>query len=104
MKILSIPIPEDKIQQFCQQWQITELCLFGSILRDDFTPDSDIDILVTFSPETQWSLLDFIKMEYQLQNILNRKVDLVIKETIENSDNWLRKQSILETAERIYGA
>ena len=98
----SLPLPKQEIQAFCDRWQIIELALFGSILRDDFRPDSDIDILVTFSPETDWSLLDHAKMQQELTNLLNRDVDLVSKRAIEQSHNWIRRQEILNTAQVLY--
>ncbi|MGB7416665.1 MAG: nucleotidyltransferase family protein [Thermosynechococcaceae cyanobacterium] len=99
---LPISLPQSAIIEFCQQWQITELALFGSVLRDDFRPNSDIDMLVTFSLEAQWSLLDLVKMEYSLEDLLHRKVDLVMKTSIEQSHNWIRRQEILGTAQIIY--
>lgn len=102
VKTLPIKLPEKAIDLFCQRWQIKELALFGSVLRDDFRPDSDIDVLVTFTPEAQWSLLDLVKMEYELEKICHRKVDLVMKQSVEESDNWLRKREILETAQTLY--
>ena len=98
----TIPLPEQAIQAFCDRWKITELALFGSILRDDFRPDSDIDILVTFSPEADWSLLDHATMQQELASLLNREVDLVSKRAIERSHNWIRRQEILTTAQVIY--
>lgn len=98
----SLSLPEQEIQVFCDRWQIIELALFGSILRDDFRPDSDIDILVTFSPQTDWSLLDHAKMQQELTNLLNRDVDLVSKRAIERSHNWIRRQEILNTAQVLY--
>lgn len=97
-----LPLPEQEIQAFCDRWQIIELALFGSILRDDFRPDSDIDILVTFSPEADWSLFDHAKMQQELASLLNREVDLVSKRAIERSHNWIRRQEILITAQVIY--
>lgn len=98
----AIPLPEQAIQAFCDRWKITELALFGSILRDDFRPNSDIDILVTFSPEADWSLLDHATMQQELASLLNRDVDLVSKRAIERSHNWIRRQEILTTAQVIY--
>jgi len=49
-------VPIDRIAEFCRRWKITELALFGSVLRDDFRPDSDVDVLVTFAPDAPWSL------------------------------------------------
>ncbi|PSN18392.1 nucleotidyltransferase [filamentous cyanobacterium CCP5] len=97
-----IYLPKAKIEDFCRRWQITELLLFGSVLRSDFHTDSDIDILVVFAPNTPWDLLDLITMQQQLEAIFNRPVDLIEKQVIETSDNWIRRQEILSTAQVIY--
>jgi uncharacterized protein len=99
---MNIEIPKDKIADFCQKWKIVELCLFGSVLRDDFRPDSDIDILVTFAPDAEWSLLDHLAMEEELSAIFGRKVDLVSRRAIERSENYIRRKAILETAQPYY--
>ena len=104
MAKLAITLPEDIIADFCQRWKITELSLFGSVLRDDFRPDSDIDMLVTFASDAAWSLLDHIRMEQELEGLLGRKVDLVSKQGIEQSKNWLRRKEILRTAVPYYVA
>jgi hypothetical protein len=99
---LAIALPEEKIRDFCQRWQITELALFGSVLRDDFRPDSDVDMLVTFAPNADWSLLDHVRMQQELMTILGREVDLVSKRAIEYSQNWIRRKEILSTAQIVY--
>src|SRR5215475_11031671 len=99
-----IPIDHDKIADFCQRWKITEFALFGSVLRDDFRPESDVDVLVTFAPEADWSLFDHIDMEEELSGLIGRKVDLVSRRAIERSDNWIRRKAILNAAEPIYVA
>ncbi len=99
-----IPIDRDKIAEFCRRWKIIEFALFGSVLRDDFRPDSDVDVLVTFAPDAEWSLFDHLDMEEELSVILGRKVDLVSRRAIERSDNWIRRKAILSTAEPIYVA
>jgi len=99
-----IPIDHDKIAKFCRRWKITELSLFGSVLRDDFRPDSDVDVLVTFAPTAKWSLFDDVNMEEELSVILDRKVDLVSRRAVERSDNWIRRKAILSTAEPFYVA
>ena len=101
---LRIEIPEREIAAFCQRWQIVEFAVFGSALRDDFGPDSDLDVLVTFGAEAHWSLLDHVRMEEELASLLNREVDLVTRRAVEGSHNWLRRREILDTAEVIYGA
>jgi uncharacterized protein len=99
---ITLSLPEQAIQAFCDRWQIAELALFGSALRDDFRPDSDIDLLVTFAPTADWSLLDHANMQQELTRLLNREVDLVSKRAIERSHNWIRRQEILTTAQVIY--
>ena len=99
-----LPVDREKISTFCQRWQITELAFFGSILRDDFRPDSDVDVLVTFAPEADWGLFDHVAMEEELSALLGRKADLVSRRAIEHSSNWLRRKVMLETAEPYYAA
>ena len=95
-------IKPKQLEEFCQKAKITELCLFGSILRDDFHPDSDIDILVTFLPHINMSLLQFVDLEYQLQDLLKRNVDLIEKLVLEKDFNWIRRQEILNNYQVIY--
>jgi predicted nucleotidyltransferase len=100
----AIPLPRDVIEAFCRRWKIAELALFGSILRDDFGPDSDIDFLVTCAPDAGWSLMDLVGMEYELEDLLGRKVDLISRRGIERSRNWIRREEILSTARVYYAA
>lgn len=95
-------LPLAKIAEFCQKWKIIEFAIFGSILRDDFNSNSDIDCLVKFSDHADWSLFDRVKMKEELALILDKKVDLVNRKSIENSENWLRKQEILKSTKVIY--
>ena len=104
MKKLQISIPRVKIEDFCKRWKIIEFSFFGSILREDFRPNSDIDILVEFAPNSSWGLFDHAKMEEELSQILDRPVDLVSKNAVKNSHNWIRKQNILQSAEVYYAA
>ncbi|MDJ0658114.1 MAG: nucleotidyltransferase domain-containing protein [Crocosphaera sp.] len=90
------------IKQFCYQWGIIELALFGSILRDNFNQNSDVDVLVTFEPESHISLLDLETLEQQFATLLKRPVDVVTKKAIEKSDNWIRRRNILDNNEVIY--
>lgn len=97
-----IEIPEQQIAAFCQRWKITELALFGSVLREDFGPESDVDVLVTFAPGAGWDILDHIEMEEEMAVLLGRSVDLVNRRAIEQSRNRFRRREILESAESIY--
>ena len=99
-----VPVSEAALRQFCERWKISTLELFGSVLRDDFTPDSDVDVLVSFAPEAEWSLFDHLAMEDELGLILKRKVDLVSRRAVESSSNWIRRQAILGSAEPYFVA
>ena len=79
-----------------------ELALFGSVLRDDFGPESDIDVLVRFSPTATPTLLDLERMEDELTRLLGRKVDLVEYGAVEASRNYIRRRAVLESAETLY--
>jgi predicted nucleotidyltransferase len=94
-----IPIPTERLDEFCRRWKIAELRVFESALREDFRPDSDLDLLVGFEPGSDWSLLDHVAMEEELSGIVGRKVDLVSQRAIERSSNWIRRKAILESAE-----
>ena len=102
MEIKNIKMPKKKIVEFCQQWEIQEFSLFGSVLRDDFSADSDIDVMVEFLPKHQWTLFDFVKMRDELIKIFGRKVDLLSKNAVESSHNYLRRDNILSSAKVIY--
>jgi len=88
----------DELARFCRRWKIRELALFGSALRDDFGADSDVDILVEFDTDADWSLLNHIQMQKELQTLLSRKVDLISRRALERSRNWLFRQEVLSTA------
>lgn len=99
-----IDVPKDQIATFCRKWKITELALFGSVLRDDFRPDSDVDVLVTFLPESHHTLFDLVHAQDELQAIMGRKVDLVERKAVERSENYIRRKHILSSVEPIYVA
>jgi len=97
-------IPRAAIAEFCRKWQIVGLSLFGSVLREDFRPHSDVDLLVQFAPEAEHTLLDLVRMQEELWGLIGREVDLVEKSAIERSRNYLRRKAILGTAEVVYAA
>jgi predicted nucleotidyltransferase len=96
-----IYIPRKKIIEFCKRWQVVELSLFGSILREDFNHDSDIDVLVTFKTGAHVSLFDLAQMQVELKDIFSREVDLVEKASLRNP---YRRREILQTAKRVYAS
>ena len=97
-------ISSDRLATFCKEYQILELSLFGSILREDFRANSDIDLLAVFEPKarSQMSLLDLVDIEHQLQQLSGRQIDLLEKQSVEGSHNWIRRENILTTALIIY--
>jgi len=96
-----VELPTAAIEAFCRKWRIAELALFGSVLRSDFRPDSDIDVLVTFETGEQWDLWDIVAMKEELVQTLGRPVDLVEKSALRNP---LRRREILSHSEVIYAA
>ncbi len=99
-----IPIDREKIAGFCRKWRIVEFALFGSVIRADFRPDSDVDVLVTFAPEARWSLLDMVTMGDELKGMFGREVDLVERHAVEQSENYIRRKHILQNLEDVYVA
>ena len=97
-------MPSEELAAFCKRWQISELALFGSVLRDDFGPDSDVDVLVRFLPEAEHGLFEMVAMEEELSQLLGRKADLVSRRAVEQSRNYIRRRAILGSAEVIYAA
>ena len=104
MQQTAVTITEKQLNEFCQRWNIQELAIFGSALRDDFGTDSDVDLLVTYMPETTHGLLDHVRMECELAELLQRDVDLVSRRGVELSHNWIRRREILENSRVIYTA
>jgi len=99
-----LAIDEARLADFCCRWKIQELAVFGSARRRDFRPDSDVDLLVTFSPEADWSLFDHVTMESELSDLIGRGVDLISRKAVEASSNWIRREAILTGAEPLFDA
>lgn len=99
-----INMPREAIAAFCKKWRIAEFSLFGSVLRDDFKPDSDVDVLVVFEDDAHWGFGQFQEMMKELEAICGRKVDLVEKRLIVQSENYIRRKHILSNLENIYVA
>ena len=94
-------MPTERVVAFCCKWKVTELALFGSVLRDDFGPESDIDVLVELAPGHGLDLFDWVEMIDELRAIFGRKVDLVSKRGLRNP---FRRHRILSTREVIHAA
>lgn len=91
-----------EITAFCQKWQVIEFALFGSVLRDDFHANSDIDVMVKFDSVAHPTLFDLAEMEDELKQVFQRDVDLITRQGVESSRNYLRRQAILSSAQVIY--
>ena len=99
-----IDLPNEVLAEYCRRWRKIKLEVFGSVLREDFGPESDVDFLVTFDPSARWSLFDMVHAQDELASVIGRPVDLVSRRPIEQSENWIRRRSILDSARTIYGA
>lgn len=98
-----IPASTAAIEDFCKRWQVAELALFGSVLRDDYDRDSDIDVLVEFAPDGVPGI-EFVTMAAELSRLLGRQADVLTRSAVERSRNHIRRREILESAEVIYEA
>jgi len=96
-----IKVESEKIRAFCRKWHVRELSLFGSVLSDDFRPDSDVDVLISLQENESLSMSDFLDMIEELKDIFGREVDLLEKETLRNP---FRRHSILSSREVLYAA
>jgi hypothetical protein len=91
------------IEDFCRRWGVSELFVFGSILREDFRPESDVDALVTFAPGIRWRL-DLVEMKEDLERLFGRRVDLVERRLVESSENYIRRRHTLSHLKTLYVA
>jgi predicted nucleotidyltransferase len=96
-----ISVPHQHLADFCRRWKVIELSFFGSVMRDDFRPDSDVDVLVTFDSDADWSLFDLVTMQDELASVLNRKVDLLEEAALRNP---CRRSTILRSKHVLYAA
>jgi uncharacterized protein len=103
MKLKNIELPMPNIERFCQKWNLTEFALFGSVLRDDFRPESsDIDVMVQFHPDAKPTFGKLDQMKEELEGLFGREVDVITRFSIEKSRNYLRRHEILSSARVIY--
>ena len=97
----AIEIPKEAIADFCRRHGIRKLSLFGSVLRDDFRPDSDVDVLVTFEPGVRATFRSWLAMEDELRQLYGRPIDLVEKSSVTNP---FRRHHILRNHQVLYAA
>jgi predicted nucleotidyltransferase len=98
---VQISVSQERLRAFCQKWKITELSLFGSVLTDEFRPDSDVDVLIVYADEAKPDLWDHLHAQEELAGIVGREVDLVEKRALRNP---FRRHDILSNREVIYAA
>ncbi len=99
-----IDVSPEQIADFCRRHHVRKLAFFGSVLRDDFGPDSDVDVLVTFAGGSRRSLSDMIDIEAELEGIFDRKVDVLTRPSVERSRNYIFRQQVLQDVEPLYVA
>ena len=92
---------KEEIIKFCQKWKIAELSLFGSVLREDFHNNSDVDVLIVFAPNHGWHLFDVMNMQRELEGMFGRSVDLIQKKELQNP---YRRAEILRSHQVIYAS
>jgi len=95
---------EEIIGKFCEKWKISEFFIFGSYIRNELNENSDVDVMVTFKENTGHTLFDLGAIQEELEVIFGRKVDVITKKGLENSRNYIRKQTILNEAKLVYAA
>ncbi len=97
--MLHLSVPKEEIQKMCRKHNVEFLGVFGSVARGDDRPDSDMDVLVRFAPDSKASLLDLVRMEFDLRDMMGRRVDLV-------TEGFLSpyiKERVIHDVEPIYG-
>jgi len=99
-----LTLDEQQLKVWCRKWSVVELAFFGSVMRNDFRPDSDVDVLVAFAADSHLGLFEFNAAADELEGILGRKVDLLTRRGVESSRNPYRKQEILQSAQVVYAA
>jgi predicted nucleotidyltransferase len=96
---VQIAVDREQVEAFCRKWKVKEFSIFGSAIRNDFRPDSDVDVMVVFEEGEHWDLFDLVYMRDELKEIFGREVDMVEKRTLRNP---FRKHHILNHREVIY--
>ena len=101
---IKVHVPNEPLAELCRRWKVRELSLFGSVLRDDFRADSDVDVLVEFQPDARWRYYELMDMRAEIERLIGRRVDLTEKRVVENGPNPIRRRHILAHRETLYVA
>ena len=100
MSTVKIKIPTENLDTFCQRYQVRRLSLFGSVLRDDFQADSDIDVLVQFEPDARVGFMTLGKMQRELEALFQRPIDLIPQDGLKP----VIREEVLASAQEVYAA
>lgn len=95
---LPVSVDAEALAAFCGRWRVEELAVFGSALGENFGPESDVDLLVTFEEGARHGLFAVAEMEAELERLFGRRVDLITRRSVEESPNWIRRRAILGSA------
>ncbi len=104
MTLMNLGVGADRIANFCKRWKISRLSVFGSAVRGELGPDSDIDLLVTYRSDADWTMFDHFTMEEELSQLFGREVDLISIRALEENQNPIYRRQILDSARQIYAA
>jgi len=104
MAPMNLGVEMERIADFCRRWKINRLAIFGSAVRGELRDDSDIDLLVTFHNDADWTMFDHFTMEDELSHLLGREVDLISVRAVEENPNPITRREILDSARQIYAA
>ena len=96
--MIAIDIPKEQLRDFCRRWKVTEFALFGSVTREGFGPNSDVDVIIALPPDAPRSLDAWMQMHDELQDIFGREIDLIERHGLDRMRNYLRRDAILDSA------
>lgn len=104
MKAGHLEFDHEVLRAFCEKWGVAELAVFGSVLRDDYRPDSDIDFLVTWAPGVKRTVWEMFDMKDELAALYHRTIGLAQRQVVERDFNPIRRRNILDSARVLYAA
>ena len=104
MDVGALHVPDETLQDFCHRWGVAEFAVFGSVLRDDFRADSDVDVLVTWAPGVKRTFFDLLDMKDELRALFGRDIDIAQRHVVEADRNPYRRKGILDSARTLYAA
>jgi len=104
MNVGPLSVDDEALKALCEKWGIAELAVFGSVLREDFGPESDVDLLVSFRPSVRFRMLTFGEMEAEFSTLFGRRVEAVERAAVQENPNWIIRREILDSAQLLHVA